>query len=88
VIQRALSEAKNATTSATSSGFPICTTHELALDQATILQFQGIGPCNRGRQTQRNDQSAIQLELHHDFSSVLTNGSNGRMQLKRHWMWF
>ena len=43
-------------------------THELALNQAAILQFQRIGQRKRRRQPQGNDQSAIQLPV--EFSSA------------------
>src|SRR5208283_4153536 len=52
------------------SDLTVRATQELALDQAAVLQLQRIGPRDRGRQTKSNDQSAIQLELHDDFSAA------------------
>src|SRR5882672_4412462 len=43
-------------------------TYELALNQTSILQLQGIGKSDRSHQAHYNDQSTTQLEFHHQFS--------------------
>src|SRR5277367_6157428 len=43
---------------------------ELAVNHAAILQLQSVGPRYRRHQTKCNDQSAIQPELPHDFTSA------------------